>query len=59
MATPDTATAVESAVDMTRAATLVQHVKENNIAYLVGILISYQMGILEQAYTYVPTICGC
>ena len=59
MATPDTATAVETAVDMTRAATVMQHVKENNLAYLVGLLISYQMGILEQAYTYVPTICGC
>lgn len=59
MAMPDTATAVESAVEMTRAATIMQHVKENNLAYLVGLLISYQMGISEQAYTYVPTMCGC
>lgn len=57
MATPDTATAVEATVEMTRAASIIAHVKENNIAYLVGILISYQMGILENAYTYGTGIC--
>ena len=57
MASPDTATAVEATVEMTRAASIIAHVKENNIAYLVGILISYQMGILENAYTYGAGIC--
>ena len=57
MATPDTATVVESTVEMTRAASIIAHVKENNIAYLVGILISYHMGILENAYTYGSGIC--
>lgn len=58
MALPETNTEVVSAaVDTTRVASIVAHVKENNIAYLVGILISYQMGILENAYTYGTGIC--
>lgn len=59
MATPDTAATevVSTAADVTRAASIIAHVKENNIAYLVGILISYQMGILENAYSYGAGIC--
>lgn len=58
MAEPATTTeCVSTAADMTRAASIIAHVKENNIAYLVGILISYQMGILENAYTYGSGIC--
>lgn len=48
---------ISTATDATRVASIIAHVKENNIAYLVGILISYQMGILENAYTYGSGIC--
>lgn len=59
MATPDTATTVvEAAADGTRALTILEHVKENNIAYLLGILISYQMGLLDQVVTYGTGVCG-
>jgi hypothetical protein len=53
-----TTEAVNAAADMTRAATLMQHVKENNIAYLIGILISYQMGLLDQVVTYGSGVCA-
>lgn len=58
MATPDTATVVESTVEITKAASIMQHMKENNIAYLLGVLISYQMGLLDQVVTYGTGICA-
>lgn len=60
MATPDTSSleVVNTAADVTRAATVMQHVKENNIAYLIGILISYQMGLLDQVVTYGSGVCA-
>lgn len=58
MATPDTQTEVVStAVEVTKAANIVQHVKENNIAYLIGILVTYQMGILHNVYSYGTGLC--
>lgn len=59
MATPDTASAAaDAAMDTARAASLIEHVKENNIAYLLGVLISYQMGLLDQVVTYGTGVCG-
>ena len=58
MATPDTTTMVESAAEITKAASVMQHVKENNIAYLLGVLISYQMGLLDQVVTYGAGVCA-
>ena len=60
MATPDTAATevVSTATDVTRAATILQHVKENNLAYLLAVLISYQMGLLDQVVTYGTGVCA-
>lgn len=53
MATPDTASAVvDSAVDTSKLISVVEHIKQNNLAYLVGILISHQMGILDQVIVW-------
>ncbi len=53
MATPDTATAVvESAVDTSKLISIVEHIKQNNLAYLVGLLISHQLGILDQVIVW-------
>ena len=53
MASPDTATAVvESAVDTSKMITIIEHIKQNNLAYLVGILISHQLGILDQVIVW-------
>lgn len=59
MATPDTASAAaDAAIDTARAVSILEHVKENNIAYLLGVLISYQMGLLDQVVTYGTGVCG-
>lgn len=59
MATPDTASvAADAAMDTARAASIIEHVKENNIAYLLGVLISYQMGLLDQVVTYGTGVCA-
>ena len=53
MATPDTASAVvDSAVDTSKLISVVEHIKQNNLAYLVGILISHQLGILDQVIVW-------
>ena len=53
MATPDTATAVvESAVDTSKMISVFEHIKQNNLAYLVGLLISHQLGILDQVIVW-------
>lgn len=58
MATPDTATAVvESAVNTSKAITVLEHVKQNNIAYLVAIFVSHQLGILDQVITFGSGMC--
>ena len=49
---------VSAAAEVTKAASILQHVKENNIAYLLGVLISYQMGLLEQVVTYGSGVCA-
>ena len=57
MPSPDTATAVESLTDATRAATMLEHVKENNVSYLLGSLIAYQLGLLDQLFVYTSGMC--
>jgi len=53
VATPDTAAAVvETAADTSKLITVVEHIKQNNLAYLVGLLISHQLGILDQVIVW-------
>lgn len=53
MATPDTAAAVvETAADTSKLITVFEHIKQNNVAYLVGLLISHQLGILDQVIVW-------
>lgn len=44
--------------DVTTLARLSIHVKENNIAYLIGVAVCYQIGILDKFFTYGSGICG-
>lgn len=55
---PDTSTTSTTTDELIGLARLVQHAKDNNIAYLVGMLVAYQMGILEKLMTYGSGICG-
>ena len=48
----------ETVVQTGRAASLVAHVKENNIGYLLGCLIAHQLGLLNTVFTYGQAICS-
>ena len=37
---------------------MVEHIKQNNIAYLLGCLITYQMGILDTVIVWGSGVCG-
>jgi hypothetical protein len=50
--------AVAGAVQAGRMAIIIEHVKNNNIAYLIGVLISYQMGILDKVVSHGQGICA-
>ena len=54
MASPDTAASavIETASDTSKLITVVEHIKQNNLAYLVGLLISHQLGILDQVIVW-------
>ena len=54
----ETTQVVSQAADITRGASLMLHIRENNIAYLLGVLISYQMGILDKVITHGSGICS-
>lgn len=58
MATPDTAAAVvDTAADTSKLITVFEHVKQNNIAYLVAIFVSHQLGLLDTIITMAPAMC--
>jgi hypothetical protein len=48
----------EESVDVTGSLKLWLHIKENNIQYLIGLLVAHQMGILENLYTYGSGVCS-
>ena len=52
-----TSSATVDCSDITAVARLTLHVKENNIAYLVGMLIAYQIGILDKVFSYGSGLC--
>jgi len=54
MASPDTAASavIETATDTSKLISVVEHIKQNNLAYLVGLLISHQLGILDQVIVW-------
>ena len=52
MAMPETSTIVETATDTSKLISVVEHIKQNNLAYLVGLLISHQLGILDQVIVW-------
>ncbi len=44
--------------DVTTVARLLLHVKENNVGYMIGTLVLYQMGILDKLFTYGSGVCS-
>jgi len=60
MATPDTATAeavVESVAKASQGASVLAHIVERRLEYLVGTLIAHQLGLLDQLVTYGSGMC--
>ena len=49
---------ISGVVDSARYASMLKHVRENNIAYLLMVLISYQFGILDKVFAYGSGMCA-
>ena len=45
-------TVVEAAADTAKGASLIAHIVERRIEYLIGTLIAHQLGLLDQLITY-------
>ena len=43
--------------DVTAIARLSIHVKKNNIAYIIGTLVMYQIGVLDKAFQFGSGLC--
>ena len=58
MATADTAaSAVESVAKASQGASVLAHIVERRLEYLIGTLIAHQLGLLDQLVTYGSGMC--
>ena len=48
---------VETSIDATKLSNVLEHVKQNNVAYLVGLFVSHQLGILDQVLVWGHGVC--
>jgi len=53
----DTSAASDVCGELTTVARLSLHVKNNNIAYLIGTLVAYQLGLLDKALELGSGLC--
>lgn len=49
---------IEAAATGVKLISLIEHIKQNNVSYLIGMLVMYQMGLLDKAFTYGTGICA-
>jgi hypothetical protein len=49
--------ATDACSDVTTLARLSIHIKNNNVAYAIGVLVSYQMGILDKVFSIGTGMC--
>lgn len=47
-----------SVVQNARLAMLIEHMKQNNLSYMVGMFVAWQMGLLDSVITYGSGICS-
>jgi len=47
----------ENAQQAAKVLSILKHVKENNVSYLLGMFVLHSMGVLEQALTYGQGMC--
>ena len=59
MATPDTASTavIEASGKAGQAASVLTHIVERRLEYLLGTLIAHQLGLLDQVLTYGTGLC--
>ena len=58
MATPDTATAVvDTVAKASQGASVLAHIVERRLEYLIGTLIAHQLGLIESVVTYGSGMC--
>lgn len=48
----------KAVVENVRVAQLIAHMRENNLAYIVGCYVAWQMGILDKLFTYGSGVCS-
>ncbi len=48
---------LDSASTSSTSLRLLLHLKDNQIQYMIGILVAYQMGILDSLWTYGAGMC--
>lgn len=53
-----TSTTPSACGDVATLARLSIHIRENNIAYLIGVAVCYQIGIIDKIMNYGSGICG-
>ena len=39
-------------------ATILAHIRQNNISYLIGVYVAYSMGLLTEVSSHAAGICG-
>ena len=47
-----------SVVQNARLALIVEHMRANNLSYIVGTFVAWQMGLLDSVITYGSGICS-
>lgn len=55
MTNETTENAVATGLQLTR---LLQHMRDNNIAYMIGVYVAYSIGLMAEAQTYAAGICS-
>ena len=48
----------EPVVTNVRMAQLLAHMQRNNLSYIVGMFVAYQMGILDKLFAYGSGVCS-
>jgi len=48
----------KTVVQNARLALFIEHMKQNNLSYMVGTFVAWQMGLLDSVITYGSGICS-
>lgn len=49
---------IKTGLENARFASIVEHMRQNNVAYLIGIYVGWQMGIVDKLFTYGSGVCS-